>query len=626
MNQKYIANEKTKLDKLCLPLKQLRNRNEDVNHINYKIYYLLCNPFIYVNAYAKISKNPGALTKGIKSDDEIMTFFGKSNAENIAQKFKNNNYSWKPTRRTWIPKPGKNKLRPIDTPTQEDRIVQEAIRGILENIFEPEFREFENQNKYLCTNYGFRPNKSTWDAANSLKIFGQATTYAIEGDISGAYNNVDHEVLINLLSKRIKDKKFIDVISKLLKSGIMEKERLTHNIKGTPQGGIVSPLLFNIYMFELDKFIYSNIILLLENQNTNKTKKRNPEYTKIGYQIKTLKRSKSSNVKDSSLKRNQIKNLINIRNKIPSYLINSLPKKSIYSRYADDWVLLITSTNKEAIHCKDLISKFISNNLKMELDNEKTLITKLTNGISFLGYNLNMYTPKQNKITHTLIKKDNRLSRILRRTTSRKITICPDKKRLLKNLTIKKFCDNNYFPIGKRSWCIYDPYEIVLKYKQIMLGITNYYSRCDNVYILYRISYILQYSCAKTIANRQKITMPQVFKKYGKELRIKKQFYLKNQTLTKEIYFTTFTELRKQPNFGIIKHQNDEFDPFHIREYWRTKMKIYQNCCICNSTNQVAMHHINSLRKIKRNVTATNTLEVASIAYRFRYVLNVIKK
>jgi hypothetical protein len=311
-------------------------------------------------------------------------------------------------------------------------------------------------------------------------------------------------------------------------------------------------------MFELDKFIYSNIILPLQKQNQNKTKKRNPEYTKIGYKIKKLQKSKSSSKQDLSLLKKQIKNLINIRNKLPSYLIHSLPKKAIYSRYADDWVLLITSTNKESINYKNFISQFISNNLKMELDNDKTLITKITNSISFLGFTIQMNKPKQNKITHTLIKKDNRLSRILRRTTSRKISIYPDKHRILKNLTVKKFCNNNYFPIGKRSWCIYEPYEIVLKYKQIMLGITNYYSQCDSVYILYRVSYILQYSCAKTIANRQKITMSQVYKKYGKELKIKKEFYLPNKIITKEIYFPTFTELRKRPNFGVIKNHFEE--------------------------------------------------------------------
>ena len=286
-----------------------------------------------------------------------MRFFQKSNAEKISNKFKKQNDSWKPTRRTWIPKPGKNKLRPIDTPTQEDRIVQEAIRGILESIYEPEFREFENHNNSTSTNYGFRPNKSTWNAVENLKIKGQATTYGIEGDISGAYNNVDHDILISLLTHRIKDKKFLKVISELLKSGVMEKDKHIHTIKGTPQGGIVSPLLFNIYMFELDKHIYNQYIQPLENQNQTKTRKRNPEYVKIGYEIRKTRNQQTHNKNERLEKLKNLKILIKSRNKIPSYIIDTLPRKAIFSRYADDWVLLITSTKEEAIKIKEEIAE-----------------------------------------------------------------------------------------------------------------------------------------------------------------------------------------------------------------------------------------------------------------------------
>lgn len=589
-----INEKKLELNRLSFQLDRLKERNLNTTHINYKIYHLLCDPFTYVNAYSKISKNSGALTKGIKDDQEIMKFFGISNAENIAKKFKNQKYSFSPTRRTWIPKPGKSTKRPIDTPTQEDRIVQEAIRGILEAIYEPEFREFEDSNDFKSTNYGFRPNKSTWDAANSLKIYGQATTYAIEGDIKGAYNNVCHSILLDILQKRIKDSKFLKVMSNLLKSGIMENNKRIHSLKGTPQGGIVSPLLFNIYMFELDKFIYNNIIKPIEQENINKHRTRNPKYTKIGYKIKSIKNS--TNPEKNKL----IKKLISERNKIPSYIIKSLPKKAIFSRYADDWVLLITCNEEEASCYKEIINNFIITNLQMELDNKKTLITKLTRGFSFLGYTIKMYDNKQQKITHTLIKNKDRYSRILRRTTSRKITINPDKGRILKKLLINRFCNNEYFPIGKRAWTVYDPYEIVIKYRQIMIGITNYYSRCDNPYILYRVEYILLYSCAKTIATRQKITMSQTFNKYGKRLEITKEFYQGKKVTRKQINFPSFKELRNLPNFGKINTKNMDPDPFHIREFWRTKLKIYETCCICGHDKDIAMHHINSLRKIKK--------------------------
>ena len=229
--------------------------NRDTSHINKSIYHLLCHPFTFINAYAKISKNKGALRKGVKEDEEINKFCGQSNALGIARKFQTRTFQWNPVRRVMIDKPGKKTKRPIDTPTQENRIVQEAIRGILESIFEPEFVEFEKKNKGVCSNYGFRPNKSTWDAVDRLKLLGRGTTQVVEGDIVGAYNNVNHDILISILKRRIKDKLFLSTIKGMLESGVFFEGKHIHSLVGTPQGGIVSPLLFNIYMFEFDKFI-----------------------------------------------------------------------------------------------------------------------------------------------------------------------------------------------------------------------------------------------------------------------------------------------------------------------------------------------------------------------------------
>ena len=169
------------------------NRNSNTKHINHKRYHLLEKPFTIINAYAKISKNKGALTEGF-NDENIMNYFGKANAELICKKLKTKNDQWQPVRRTWIPKPGKSKLRPIDTPTQENRIVQEAIRGILESIYEPVFQEFEKMTKMAWTNLGFRIGKNTWTALNNIKMKTGAPNFAIEGDIVSAYNSVDHDI------------------------------------------------------------------------------------------------------------------------------------------------------------------------------------------------------------------------------------------------------------------------------------------------------------------------------------------------------------------------------------------------------------------------------------------------
>ena len=546
MGKDLILSKSHKLENLTL-------RNLDTKHINYKVYYILCDPFTFINAYARISKNKGALTKGITIDKEIMANFSLNIAENIANKFKKNTYNWSPTRRVWIPKPFKTTKRPpIDTPTQEDRIVQEAIRGILEAIFEPEFQEFEKENNYLATNYGFRPNKSTWNAVEQLKLQGQATNIAIEGDIKGAYNSVNHSTLLNRMSERIKDKKFLKVIKNLLKTGVMDKNQFTHSLGGTPQGGIVSPILFNIYMFNFDKYMYNTFIKPTQTQTPNPIK-RNTEYTNLGYKmkhhLKEWQASKKSNNPDESYLKS-FRDIQQTRFKIPVYEINTLPKKAIYVRYADDWVLMFTGTQKEAIKNKEKISDYLLNELKMILDPTKTFIKKVQDGIHFLGYTIQMWSPEAMKLIKVITQTQYKTIRALRRTTSRKITILPHKERVLNNLILKKFCQpNTHYPIGVRGWTHYSEFDIVLKYRQVMLGIVNYYRNCDQTRILNYVSYILQYSCAKTLAARRKETMPQIFDRYGKNLTITQTFFSSNQNTTRTVKFSTYTDLKREGRF-----------------------------------------------------------------------------
>lgn len=561
-----IAQGELDISRMAKKLKNFSNRNLSTTHINYKIHHLLHDPFTFVNAYAKISKNRGALTKGIKSDSEIMNYFGLSNAKNISEKFKNNTYFWSPTRRVWIPKPANKKKCPISTPTQEDQIVQEAVRGILESIYEPEFREFEKENDFIATNYGFRPNKSCIQALQTLQLQGQTSNYVIEGDIIGAYNNVNHDILLNILSKRIKDKKFISVISSMLKAGIMDQKQYEHTLTGTPQGGIISPILFNIYMFEFDKFVYNGIIKPLIDSYSG-IKKRSPLYQKLKSDLdKYLKLWKNSPNNSIESKKYKVLFLETRKKKMvtPSYDINTLQKKAVYTRYADDWVILFTGSESTSIEYKNLMKNFLESQLKLKLDPEKTITSKLTKGFQFLGYSLIMWSTDQIKVARTLSKNKFGIIRAFRRTTSRKLSLRPDKERLLKNLTLGGFCDSNQYPIGVRPWSNFDEYDIVLKYRQIMIGIHNYYRNCDSYYILNRVNYILKYSCAKTIATRKKITMSQTFKEYGSELKIEKQIYSSNSVYSKFVTFPDLKTLNIEPPIPI-NPSGQEIDPFKIK-------------------------------------------------------------
>ena len=186
-------------------LNNFTKNNTDTSHINHQIYHLLLDPFTLDNAYTNLSRNKGSFTNGVNVGN--IQGYSRSTSIEISNKLKQRKFKPNPVRRVWVPKPNKKEKRPLGIPTFQDRVVQEAIRGILEAIYEPEFAKFA-KTSMVCNNFGFRPQLNCWQAIEHFKKWGQQITFVIEGDIKGAYNNVDHEILINILSKRIKDKNF----------------------------------------------------------------------------------------------------------------------------------------------------------------------------------------------------------------------------------------------------------------------------------------------------------------------------------------------------------------------------------------------------------------------------------
>lgn len=539
-------------DEMCKHLNSHKKRNEDVSHINHKIYYLLLDPFTFVKAYREISKNIGALTKESTSNKEMMEDFGKINAENIARKFKTGTYKWNPIKGDVLPQLRNQKMTSIDTPNLEDRIVKEAIKEILESIYETEFREFQEYTQSLCSNYDFRTNPSPYEALNKLKTDGQKTNFGIKGDMVSAYNNLDHDILLKFLSKRIKDKKFLKVINEMLQSGIMHENTNIHNLVGIPKGGIVSHILFNIYMLEFDKFVFNDIIL----PRINEKIRRETDYQKTKYETKSeLQRSQiNQNMEKTKPDLNTNKKLQKAHNSLLPNGVENLPKFAVYTRYSNAWLLLISSTQKETIQIHERIRLFLEKELKLELDPEQTHINKLINGIDFLGYHIRSHPSEQ-------ILKYGEKEEFL----ERKITITADKSKVLNTLIQYGFCTKNgYDPIGVRSWAVFNEYQIVLKYRKIMVGLFNYYSKCDSNHFLNRVNYILRYSCAKTIAIRKKIPMAQVFSLYGRNLKIE----IQKRNLTR-----TYLTIIEFPTLKNLKLSMTKKETFNLRNQLEPKNK-----------------------------------------------------
>ena len=316
-------------------------------------------------------------------------------------------------------------------------------------------------------------------------------------------------------------------------------------------------------MFGFDQFVYYEIILPI--LNVEKRDEKSTTYQKIRYQTNKFllrhqeikKKHKEQPKKYTKL---DVKNSLkifkswrSIRNTTPCTNVGRLERKALYVRYADNWVLTLVS-KKEAKDAKTKIAQYLLMERKMQLDDKKTKIINVSNGYTFLGFEVRKKKFGIKQTFTTQKEPTGKTIRMLKRTTSRQFTIEPHSDRILNRLKMDNFCNNNYEPIAKPRWLIYEEYDIVKKYSQIFRGIYYYYRLCKRLTRLNRISYLLQYSCACTLARRRNISLRKIFNKYGTNLAIQKTIKnTKGENVIKTVKFYTLTDLRRmQPTIPSI--------------------------------------------------------------------------
>ena len=219
------------------------NSQKNQDEVFTRLYRYLLRPDIYFIAYQHLYSNKGAGTKGV--NDDTADGFSEQYVTAIIEALRTGSYEPKPVRRTYIQKKN-GKLRPLGLPVFADKLVQEAIRMILEAIYEPIFSIYS---------HGFRPGRSCHTALAMIKHEFTGAKWFIEGDIKGCFDNIDHSTLIDVLNRKIKDARFLNLIRMFLKAGYMEDWNFHETYSGCPQGGIISPILANIYLNELDRYI-----------------------------------------------------------------------------------------------------------------------------------------------------------------------------------------------------------------------------------------------------------------------------------------------------------------------------------------------------------------------------------
>jgi len=568
------------------PEKVLNSLTEHSVNLDYKferLYRILFNEEMYYVAYQRIYDKPGNMTAG--ADGKTIDQMSLNRIEKLIASLKDESYQPQPSRRVYIPKKN-GKMRPLGVPAFNDKLLQEVVRMVLEAIYEG---HFEN------TSHGFRPKRSCHTALAQVQKTFSGVKWFVEGDIKGFFDNINHQVLINTLKERISDDRFIRLIRKFLNAGYLENWKFHHSYSGTPQGGIASPILANIYLDKLDKFMkeYS------EKFDRGKERKRNEQsfmlQSKRTYVLKKLKV-----VKDQTEKAELIKQLKANRKEsmcIPHGDEMDLDYKRLkYVRYADDFLIGTIGCKQDAINIKEDVRMFLKEKLALELSDEKTLITHTEKAAKFLGYEIS--------VRKSNAAKRNAIGRLIRPYNKRiRLMIGKDtvKNKLLEHRVLEIKVHNGkeqWKPKSKSNLVCNNDLAILDKYNQEIRGLYNYFSLATNCSTLSNFGYIMQYSMYKTFAQKYQTKVPKILDKYKRNGHFTVRYQLKNGTV-KDLTFYHDGFRKKDP----VRYMDIDNLPVPNKHYIIVTSLVNrlkaEKCEMCGAVGKLAMHHVRKLKDLK---------------------------
>ena len=470
------------------------------------IFRILNKDDIWIAAYENLKGNKSAIA--FESSSETINGMSLERLQQLKKIVRTEQYKFEPVKLNYIPKTN-GRIRPLGLPTVNDKIVQEVIRIILETIYEPIFYK---------VSFGFRRGEGCHNALAHVESTFQGVDYVIGKDIEQPYPNIDHHSLVRCLEQRIEDSRFIRLVWKVLKCGVLNQEILEFSRKGVPQGSIVSPILTSIYYHELDRFVHS----LKEQYETPESKRTKPKSLadkRLEHQIQKISEIMRNHEPQSQQRKSLAKELKALRKNFLQTL--SLKDKTIrieYVRYADDWMVGISGDRKLTVHFKQKLSCFMKNDLGQKLRPEKTKITNLRKGnAQFLGYQI--FLPR---IKPILMSKGKGAQIVQRGQPQLRFDIPVTKvvKRYI-DLGYLRYLQNQVRPISRGSYTVLEDHVIVSHYRNIWLDLLNYYSGCTNRRRLQYFHYLLHMSCSMTLAHRHRISSSKVLSKYGKWLTVK---------------------------------------------------------------------------------------------------------
>ena len=576
-------------------LKSLEEKAKQKGYMFERLYRNLYNPEFYLLAYQNIAKSQGSMTEG--TDGMTLDNMTVGRIERIIASLKDHSYQPHPARREYIPKKNNpSKTRPLGIPSTDDKLVQEVVRMLLEAIYEPTFSPYS---------HGFRPKRSCHTALSEIKTTFNGVQWVIEGDIKACFDCFDHHVLIDILRRRIKDEHFIALMWKMLKAGYMEQWTYHRTYSGTPQGSGVSPILANIYLNELDNFLTA-----YQQQFRVGTSRRNAskEYSRLSWHYNTRK---------AYLRREQTKEAVKAFKAVQKQLLSTLYytpadpnyKNLQFNRYADDFVVGIIGSRKDAEQVKADIRDFLANTLKLTLSEEKTKITHSSELISYLGY---QFTVQRNKD----VKRDS--SGVLRRMWYGKVALyVPHDKwvQKLKEYQAFKIVAGNdgkerWKPLHRGKLMHKDALAITSQFNAEIRGLYNYYSIAENVSVLNKFYFIMKGSFLKTLAAKGNTSCNKIRKKYEQDGIISIPYVTKSGPKRCEFYHDGFTKKKELPSLTAdTLPQYMKYDkPNSLVK--RLKAGICELCGV--NTKEIHMHHVRRLK----DLTGKNELELKMMQMR----------
>jgi len=522
------------------------------------VYRRLYNPDLYLAAYDRLYRNDGAMTRG--TTEETVDGMSQGKIEEIIGLLRKEQFRWTPVRRVLIPK-GNGKLRPLGIPTWRDKLLQEVMRSILEAYYELQFSP---------NSHGFRPGRGCHTALKDIFIAWKGTKWFIEGDIKGCFDNIDHTVLMSIISENVQDNRFLKLLENLLKAGYLEQWNYRPTLSGTPQGGIVSPLLANVYLNRLDRFVEQTLI---PEHTKGKLRKLKPAYRRLTYEIKKL-RDKGANEETLKPLRKELREIGQGDQFDPDY------RRLRYIRYADDFLLGFAGPKDEAEKLKDRIRDFLRDQLKLELSPEKTLITHAgSEKARFLGYDIGVGNHPEAKSGRGKIK----------------LRMPPQK---LVGKMGKYMCNGR--PVHRKELTRDDDFSIVALYGLEFRGFAQYYAFAENRFWLNHLQWVMGSSLLMTLATKHRTSV-------AKEARrVKTETYHQGKTLKcfqvvkerpgKEPLVAQFGGIRLTTNpFLIIE---DRYEDRDRTDYHRSELiarLLADTCEICGSKERVQVHHVRKL-------------------------------